>query len=521
MQGFARRYFILYQDGRLCYSFGPGKPIRDELSMPQAALSSATRSKDIHVDTEKATFHIKCMNTEDFNAWMTALRNFTIPFLDPRLLQPGRKSSIGRVASRVGFSQASKTSSLLGEMRVVSAVGAILEFASSITQTIEELENAVQAWQQVEHKSRIPSSSKAKDAPKEGVFGLFRKSHHPGHTPAEVVSTTDDKSSLTDEGTSTNPYDRLQLAIAALKAQHVALSGLIPFPENNPSSVQGSPLPSTVEEKSDESHTPARFASPMARKTWASTVTSLSDGGSIWFDAMDEPDGAEEFFLDPLPLEGAAEDRIPALDGQGSSIASGESSDTDEEEGVGRLSLATSERGVRTGAQRVLVAHRTSLPSGPVADEGSLFALFKKNVGKDLASISFPLTFNEPLTALQRAAEEVEYYDLLREASQTQDPVERICFVAAFAVSGYAHTRHRSSRKGFNPLLAETFEIPELKFISEKVSHNPVIIAYHAEGEGWELYSTSSGKTKFWGKSLEIIPLGINHVKIGADHYQW
>jgi hypothetical protein len=73
-KGFARRYFILYQDGRLCYSFGPGKPIRDELSMPQAALSSATRSKDIHVDTEKATFHIKCMNTEDFNAWMTALR---------------------------------------------------------------------------------------------------------------------------------------------------------------------------------------------------------------------------------------------------------------------------------------------------------------------------------------------------------------------------------------------------------------------------------------------------------------
>ena len=72
--GFARRYFILYRDGRLCYSFGPGKPIRDELLMPHAALSSAGRSKDIHVDTEKATFHIKCMNTEDFDTWMTALR---------------------------------------------------------------------------------------------------------------------------------------------------------------------------------------------------------------------------------------------------------------------------------------------------------------------------------------------------------------------------------------------------------------------------------------------------------------
>jgi hypothetical protein len=42
--------------------------------MPQAALSSAGRSKDIHIDTEKATFHIKCMNTEDFDTWMTALR---------------------------------------------------------------------------------------------------------------------------------------------------------------------------------------------------------------------------------------------------------------------------------------------------------------------------------------------------------------------------------------------------------------------------------------------------------------
>ena len=50
-----------------------------------------------------------------------------------------------------------------------------------------------------------------------------------------------------------------------------------------------------------------------------------------------------------------------------------------------------------------------------------------------------------------------------------------------------------------NPLLAETFEMPRLKFISEKVSHHPVIMAYHAEGEGWELYATSAGKTKFWG----------------------
>ena len=56
-----------------------------------------------------------------------------------------------------------------------------------------------------------------------------------------------------------------------------------------------------------------------------------------------------------------------------------------------------------------------------------------------------------------------------------------------------------------NPLLAETFEEPRMKFIAEKVSHRPVIMAYHAEGPGWEQYSTVSGKTKFWGeRSLRL-----------------
>lgn len=70
-------------------------------------------------------------------------------------------------------------------------------------------------------------------------------------------------------------------------------------------------------------------------------------------------------------------------------------------------------------------------------------------------------------------------------------------------------------------MLAETFEDVRMKFIAEKVRHNPLEMAYHAEGANWELYATSAGKTKFWGKSLEIIPLGTTHVIIGNDHYEW
>lgn len=50
-----------------------------------------------------------------------------------------------------------------------------------------------------------------------------------------------------------------------------------------------------------------------------------------------------------------------------------------------------------------------------------------------------------------------------------------------------------------NPMLGETFEESRMKFIAEKVQHQPLEIAYHAEGNGWELTATSCGKTKFWG----------------------
>lgn len=48
---------------------------------------------------------------------------FTIPYLEHRPLQ--RTSSIGRAASKVSFTQASKTSDLLSEMGLVSTVSAI------------------------------------------------------------------------------------------------------------------------------------------------------------------------------------------------------------------------------------------------------------------------------------------------------------------------------------------------------------------------------------------------------------
>lgn len=43
----------------------------------------------------------------------------------------------------------------------------------------------------------------------------------------------------------------------------------------------------------------------------------------------------------------------------------------------------------------------------------SLWSIIKECVGKDLSRVCLPVYFNEPMSALQRIAEELEYSELL------------------------------------------------------------------------------------------------------------
>jgi hypothetical protein len=78
MPGFARRYFTLYQSGILSYSLGHKQPARDQVDLLEAAITTATSRKDIHIDSATALFHLKCLTSDDFSVWMSALRS--IPF---------------------------------------------------------------------------------------------------------------------------------------------------------------------------------------------------------------------------------------------------------------------------------------------------------------------------------------------------------------------------------------------------------------------------------------------------------
>lgn len=77
---------------------------------------------------------------------------------------------------------------------------------------------------------------------------------------------------------------------------------------------------------------------------------------------------------------------------------------------------------------------------------------------------------------LQRLTEDLEYSDLLDRASRCESSLEQMCLVAAFSVSSYSTTIHRTA-KPFNPLLGETYELDRLddfgyRSICEQVRHN-------------------------------------------------
>jgi len=170
---------------------------------------------------------------------------------------------------------------------------------------------------------------------------------------------------------------------------------------------------------------------------------------------------------------------------------------------------------------------RTELPRPAQAEKSiSLWSLIKEMVGKDLTRVCLPVYFNEPLSALQKTAEDLEYSDLLDQAYLCPpNSLERLMRVAAFAISPYSSTVGRTT-KPFNPLLGETYELvyPErgFRFIAEKVSHHPTIIAAHAQGRGWTYQGDAEVRSKFWGRSIELIPEGVLRLDFDdGDSYSW
>ncbi|XP_064985455.1 oxysterol-binding protein-related protein 1C-like [Musa acuminata AAA Group] len=204
--------------------------------------------------------------------------------------------------------------------------------------------------------------------------------------------------------------------------------------------------------------------------------------------------------------------------------------DSDDENDHGVDSVGSSDSSMQyVGYNYPYVKRRKKLPDPIEKEKGvSLWSMIKDNIGKDLTKVCLPVYFNEPLSSLQKCFEDLEYsylVDRAYEYGKKGNGLMRMLNVAAFAVSGYASTDGRTC-KPFNPLLGETYEAdyPDkgLRFFSEKVSHHPMVVACHCEGKGWRFWGDSNLKSKFWGRSIQVDPVGVLTLEFDdGEVFQW
>ncbi|CAJ1052551.1 oxysterol-binding protein 1-like isoform X4 [Xyrichtys novacula] len=253
-------------------------------------------------------------------------------------------------------------------------------------------------------------------------------------------------------------------------------------------------------------------------------------GGSGKDDASDEEDDNEFFDAMEDPAEFITVPADPKYHRRSGSNVSGLSSETgmdDQSANFDELSLASNPESPQPLELEPVRQRRTRIPDKPNYYL-NLWSIMKNCIGKELSKIPMPVNFNEPLSMLQRLSEDLEYYELLDKASKCQSSLEQMCYVAAFTVSSYSTTVHRTG-KPFNPLLGETFELDRLKecgyrSLCEQVSHHPPAAAHHAFSEkGWSLRQEITLASKFRGKYLSVMPLGSIQCifEKSNNHYSW
>lgn len=296
-------------------------------------------------------------------------------------------------------------------------------------------------------------------------------------------------------------FSALQNQLVLLKQKHSLLIDTLRHLET-----EKVDLENTLVDESQRQWNEVGASSRLTQDRDSDLSASESDENERHDAAEEETDDDENTFFDTRDFLSSSSFKSSGSEFQRSSV------DSDEEESEDGVDASIKDVGINYP----YIKRRKKLPDPVEKEKGiSLWSMIKDNIGKDLTKVCLPVYFNEPLSSLQKAFEDLEYSYLLDRACEwgkRGDDLMRILNVAAFAVSGYASTEGRHC-KPFNPLLGETYEadFPDkgLHFFSEKVSHHPVIVACHCEGRGWKFWGDCNLKSKFWGRSIQLDPVGI------------
>lgn len=512
-QGYARRFFSLdYTSSTLSYYQNRNSSaLRGAIPLSLAAIGANTGTREISIDSGAEIWHLRAANQAEFETWTKALERASkmlIKSRSPNDLKSDSQNLSSHAPIPHDDGDWAEVEGLVG--RIAGTRDAVRRLAQNTEHVVPGSASAV-----------TDTGSNASDA------GLEEDQKGEGRRPfwKRNASGSNSQSSFFRRSVSGNrlisasPTDGPTLQRSKSKGQ------LLPLPERAQKSLQHA-LPF---EEDMHGHCKALlydldtvvsdFSELLARRKKRNGIvrsaTRLSIQSMESQEFFDADDGDDSAFL---TIQGDSDVGEDERESSRDDVSS--ESDDDDLFGEKQMVLADGSLSIFPGKAKSLtplpcdtVKRRTSI-APPSVMPPSLIGFLRKNVGKDLSTISMPVSANEPISLLQRAAEQFEYSSLLDQAANAADSLERLIYTAAFAVSSLSALRvkERSIRKPFNPMLGETYELIRedrgFRFISEKVSHRPVQIAFQAESAEWSLMQSPLPIQKFWGKSSEIVTEG-------------
>jgi hypothetical protein len=255
------------------------------------------------------------------------------------------------------------------------------------------LEDAiVNCIEQTASKS-APTLKKSEKSSKDSKFGIFKRREHlsmrrtnfepsltipPAHLQQSGSNGTPSSDSSIDsakEGPFTPSLQDVKVKFDSLKEKYESLVKAMYVSLDAGQQVLA-PLPFTVEEEETLPSHELRANTPNARRSIRDSMTTTSGSFVEWFDA--EEGGPQEFIMDYAQDASEPASRIVSTTIE--STADSSSVDTDfEDDDATPLEAPTAQD---TSSGLLQVVRRTHLPCPAPPDEGSLFAILKKNVGR-------------------------------------------------------------------------------------------------------------------------------------------
>ncbi|KAK7964988.1 oxysterol-binding protein related protein OSH3 [Apiospora saccharicola] len=558
-QGFARRFFSLdYSSCTLSYYYNRNSSaLRGAIPLSLAAIAADERRREINIDSGAEVWHLRASNAKDFDDWAKALERASriARGLEPEpspdhLNVPHSKQK--PVVNTAPGGPSNHVEEDREWQQVESLVSRVVGSRDALRRLVKDMAS------QKQYNTR-PTTSSTAAAPAPSSPSVVEEAE--GYFPQQSQQGQDKRpfwkrKSSTSVMSSPNNF---QPAVSSALASPSTDPAATPVP-NGPAHSRTKSKGMEQEERSTQEHCAAllndldsvvteftalianskrrRIPAPMSANTSRRSMESTASTEEFFDAEAGEMDERNQVVMIDRQSEG---DDSQGSDAEDASIHSSSSvSSVGEEDKPLDATGAAALFPVKPKSLIPLpidigVERRRTVPAATVPPP-SLIAFVRKNVGKDLSTISMPVSSNEPISLVQRVAEQLEYAQLLDKAAKSSSADERLVYMAAFAVSQFSGYRgkERAIRKPFNPLLGETFEMLRtdsevpggFRLVVEKVSHRPVRLAMQADAALWSFTQSPAPTQKFWGKSAEVTTEGRVRVALrlpdGTDElYSW